>query len=87
MLAARENPQKRREAVTALCRAYWAPLYGYLRRQGIRPADAEDLTQGFLSELIEGNFLNRPDPARGRFRAYLIGALRQYVGHQREDRP
>lgn len=83
VLAAREDSQKSREALAALCRAYWPPIYGFLRRQGIPPADAEDLTQGFLAHVLDGDFFQRPDPERGRFRTYLIGALRQFVGHER----
>ena len=80
VLAARRDSAQRQEALEQLCAAYWLPLYGYLRRRGHPPADAEDLTQGFFVYLIEGDFLERPDPAKGRFRGYLIGALRHYLG-------
>ncbi len=83
VLAANGDSGHGREALEQLCRQYWLPVYGYLRRHGHAPADAEDLTQGFFAHAIEGDFLTRPDPARGRFRGYLIGALKQFVGHAR----
>lgn len=83
ILGARErHTTEGRAALERLCRAYWPPVYGYLRRRGHAPADAEDLTQGFFLELLEGDFLDRPDPAKGRFRGYLIGALKHFLsGH------
>src|SRR5437763_4633676 len=80
VLAARRDSAHRREALERLCSAYWLPLYGYLRRRGHSAPDAEDLTQGFFVYLIESDFLERPDPAKGRFRGYLIGALRHFLG-------
>lgn len=62
-----------------LCRSYWLPIYGYLRRRGQSTADAEDLTQGFFAFLLESDVLDRPDPAKGRFRGYLIGALKHFL--------
>ncbi|QYM78257.1 sigma-70 family RNA polymerase sigma factor [Horticoccus luteus] len=83
VLAARGQPDQRRAALEQLCRQYWLPIYGYLRRRDHSPADAEDLTQGFFAHLLASDFLTRPDPERGRFRGYLIGALKQFVGHAR----
>ncbi len=80
ILAGRQSAEGRREALEHLCAAYWLPLYGFLRRRGHAPADAEDLTQAFFAYLIGGDFLERPDPAKGRFRGYLIGTLRHFLG-------
>lgn len=80
---ARRDHAQRHEALEALCRTYWPPVYSFLRRHGQSPADAEDLTQDFFVHLMTGDFFERPDPARGRFRSYLVGALRQFVGHAR----
>lgn len=74
---------RRRDALEQLCRTYWPPVYSYLRRRGHSPADAEDTTQAFFAHLVTGDFLTRPDPALGRFRGYLVGALRQFVSHER----
>ena len=80
VLHARSDSAQREQALERLCKTYWLPLYGYLRRRGRSPEDAEDLTQGFFAYLLESDFLDRPDPAKGRFRGYLLGALRHYVG-------
>lgn len=80
VLGARSDSANRREALEQLCAAYWLPLYSYLRRRGHSPPDAEDLTQGFFVYLLEGDFLDRPDPEKGRFRGYLVGALRHFLG-------
>jgi RNA polymerase sigma factor (sigma-70 family) len=84
VLAGQRDATQQRAALEHLCRAYWPPVYSFLRRQGAPPADAEDLTQGFFADLIAGDFLQRPDPARGKFRSYLIGALRQYLAREHE---
>lgn len=83
VLGARGDQARQRLALEQLCRTYWPPVYSFLRRRGHSPADAEDTTQAFFAHLMTGDFLTRPDPARGRFRGYLVGALRQFVGHER----
>lgn len=84
VLGARSDAAKHRAALEHLCRAYWAPVYSFLRRQGRSPHDAEDLTQGFFADLAAGDFLSRPDPERGRFRSYLLGALQHYLARHHE---
>ena len=79
VLETRRDSAHRRAALEQLCRTYWLPLYAYLRRRDFAQADAEDLTQGFFVYLIESDFLDRPDPAKGRFRGYLIGALKHFL--------
>jgi RNA polymerase sigma-70 factor (ECF subfamily) len=71
-------------ALEELCRAYWYPLYAFLRRRGRSPEDAEDLVQGFLAELIEKGRLAQADPERGRFRTFLLAALLHHASHERE---
>ena len=71
-------------ALTELCRIYWRPVYVFLRRQGVSQHDAQDLTQGFFADLIESRAYARADPAKGRFRSFLLGALKHFAGHQRE---
>jgi RNA polymerase sigma factor (sigma-70 family) len=73
------------EAVAALgdlCGAYWAPLYRYVRRMGVGEADAEDLVQGFFARLLEKDGLRLVDRERGRFRAFLLGALKHYRANE-----
>jgi RNA polymerase sigma-70 factor (ECF subfamily) len=62
-----------------LCRTYWYPLYTYVRRRGHDSADAEDLTQAFFAHLLEHDGLLRVDPAKGRFRSYLLTALNHFL--------
>jgi RNA polymerase sigma-70 factor (ECF subfamily) len=79
VLGARTDSPTRGPALEKLCSSYWLPIYAHLRRRGHAVADAEDLTQGFFAHLLEGDFLDRPDASKGRFRSYLLGALRQFL--------
>lgn len=71
-------------ALERLCHTYWRPIYAWLRRSGHAPADAEDLTQGFLASLIARQSLATADPAKGRFRSFLLSALTNFVHDQRD---
>ena len=71
--------QEQSQALEALCQAYWYPLYAYSRRVGYGPEDAKDLTQSFLSHLLEKGALSLADPERGRFRTFLLTALKHYL--------
>jgi RNA polymerase sigma factor (sigma-70 family) len=66
-------------ALEQLCRAYWRPLYAYLRRQGQGPEEAEDLTQEFFARLLEKRYLEHADAARGRFRNFLLTSLKRFL--------
>lgn len=68
-----------REALSALCQIYWPPLYSYLRRHGHNREEAEDLVQGFFARLLERRDVRTADPARGRFRSFLLTALKRYA--------
>jgi RNA polymerase sigma-70 factor (ECF subfamily) len=73
-----------REALEDLLRSYQHPLYAFLRRSGLALHDAEDALQSFYARLIEGRERWAVDPERGRFRAWLLGALRHHVADQRD---
>lgn len=75
-----------RAALEQLCEAYWYPLYAYLRRRGYAADTAEDLVQGFFATLLQNDVLQQVDQRRGRFRGFLLAAMRHYVGryHQAE---
>ena len=62
---------KARESLTALCSAYWYPLYAYIRRRGYPPEQAQDLTQDFFARILEKGLFAEADPGRGRFRSFL----------------
>src|SRR6266404_3807418 len=84
MLAGGSSSEQGREALGKLCRAYWFPLYDYLRRQGKSPHDAEDLTQAFLLHILEKLTLGRAQPEKGRFRSFLLGSLQYFVADQHD---
>src|SRR5947199_10330917 len=71
-------------ALSELCQIYWRPLYAFLRRQGYGPEDAQDLTQGFFAHLIETRAYARADREKGRFRSFLLGALKHFLAHARD---
>src|SRR5437870_13372868 len=73
VLTAQGESPAAQEALEKLCRMYWRPIYSFVRRQGIGPADAEDLTQGFFASLLEHRNLNAVRKEQGRLRSYLLG--------------
>ena len=66
-------------ALEELCQVYWPPLYGYLRGRGHSAEEAQDLTQGFFARMLETGGISAADPARGRFRSFLLTALKRYA--------
>jgi len=80
VVAARGHPAAAgREALTSLCQAYWHPIYEYIRHCGYPAQDAQDLTQEFFARLIEKNFAGQADRARGRFRSFLLAAVKHFL--------
>ena len=71
-------------ALEQLCRAYWYPLYAFVRRLGRSPADAQDLTQGFFAYLLERRLVAQADPQAGRFRSFLLASLKHFLAHEHE---
>jgi len=71
-------------ALSELCQIYWRPVYLFLRREGYAFDDAEDLTQGFFAHLIETRAYARARPEKGRFRAFLLGALKYFIADARK---
>ena len=69
-------------ALEQLCRTYWYPLYAYVRRRGYSPEDAQDLTQEFFAQLLEKKSFSSADPARGRFRTFLLHALEHFLANE-----
>jgi len=66
-------------SLEALCRQYWPPVYAVARQAGNDVEDARDLTQGFFARLLEKGWLAAADPEKGRFRTFLITALKRYL--------
>ena len=83
VLLAKDRPSSdSRAALADLCRAYWYPIYSLIRRRSRDAHEAQDLTQGFFTTLLEKNFLGQVDPARGRFRAFLLAAIKHFVANE-----
>jgi RNA polymerase sigma-70 factor (ECF subfamily) len=72
------------DALSALCRSYWYPIYSYVRRLGYTQEAAEDLTQGFFARVLEKRYLDDFERERGRFRSYLLTALKHYLANERD---
>ena len=73
-----------RKAMEALAQAYWFPLYAFVRRQGEGPAQAEDLVQEFFATLIEKEYLAQVDRAKGKFRSFLLAAMKHFLSKERD---
>lgn len=85
VLLARDRASPRAdEALATLCRAYWYPLYAYIRRQVPTAEQAEDLTQEFFARLLEKDFLRTVDRGRGRFRAFLLACCKHFLANERD---
>jgi len=84
LAAGSESTVRSREALASLCETYWYPLYVYLRRWGHSVEDAEDLTQGFFTRVLERDLFQVASPERGRFRSFLLTSLKHYVANERE---
>lgn len=72
-----------RQAFEQLALRYWYPLYAFARRQGASPEDAGDLTQGFLSRFLQQDVLGHADPARGRFRTFILTCFKNHIVNER----
>lgn len=70
-------------ALEKLCRTYWYPLYAFLRREGRSPHDAQDLTQAFFAHLLQRDFLGNVGPQKGKFRSFLLAALKHFLCDKR----
>ncbi|HJX82119.1 MAG TPA: sigma-70 family RNA polymerase sigma factor [Candidatus Udaeobacter sp.] len=68
------------EALEKLCRTYWWPLYGFVRRHGYSPEEAQDLTQGFFALLLERKDFDAVRREKGRLRSYLLASLKNFLG-------
>jgi DNA-directed RNA polymerase specialized sigma24 family protein len=79
--AGREARPDAQAALESLCPSYWYPIYAFIRRKGQAPEAAPDLTQDFFLHLLSGNFFERADRSRGRFRSFLLGSLNLFLAH------
>ena len=79
VLQAQGESPAAQEALEKLCRTYWWPLYGYVRRQGYNPEEAQDLTQGFFALLLERRDFDAVRREKGRLRSYLLTSLKNFL--------
>jgi RNA polymerase sigma-70 factor (ECF subfamily) len=84
LAAAREGRPEARAALATLCETYWYPLYAYVRRLGHETEEARDLTQGFFAVLLEKRYVKAADRERGRFRSFLLTALKRFLSKERD---
>ena len=82
MKASRASAPGSREALSQLCELYWPPLYGFARRQGYSVEQAQDLTQAFFARFLEKQDVQDADPARGRFRSFLLGSFKHFLANE-----
>lgn len=84
MVVAAGEPHRKeaRSALVSLCENYWYPLYAYLRRRGYPAEQAQDLTQEFFIRILEGRYLDRADPEKGRFRSFILTSLKFFVADE-----
>ena len=83
VLQAQGESPAAQEALEKLCRTYWWPLYGYVRRQGYSPEEAQDLTQGFFALLLERKDFDAVRQEKGRLRSYLLTSLKNFLAKAR----
>jgi RNA polymerase sigma-70 factor (ECF subfamily) len=81
--AAGPNSGDAREALAALCEAYWYPVYAYVRRSVDNAEDVLDLTQGFFARLLEKRPFGKADSTFGRFRGYMLGSVKHFLANER----
>jgi RNA polymerase sigma-70 factor (ECF subfamily) len=86
LAAGAATPARAKEGMAQLCSIYWRPIYAYLRRTGYAREEAEDLTQSFFQHLLENDTLRRASREKGRFRSFLLGALKVCLSDEQARR-
>jgi RNA polymerase sigma factor (sigma-70 family) len=88
LVVAAGDPHRKeaRSALVSLCEGYWYPLYAYVRKHGYPAEQAQDFTQGFFVRVLEGRYLDRADPEKGRFRAFLLTSMKFFLADEEDHR-
>ena len=84
VLTARGESAAAKEALEKLCRIYWWPLYGFVRRQGYKPEEAQDLTQAFFASLLKRRDFETVRREKGRLRSYLLASIKNFLSKARD---
>jgi len=82
LAAGKSGTPESAEALEGLCQAYWFPLYAYVRRRGRTKEDAEDLVQAFFADLLARRDFAKTDGERGKFRAFLLASLKNFLANE-----
>ena len=82
---ARGDAPEARAALGDLCEAYWEPVYRFLVREGRSEDESRELAQAFFARLLAGSGVDQADPGKGRFRSYLLGALKHFLAERRRN--
>ena len=85
VLEAQGESPAAQEALEDLCRTYWRPIYGFVRREGARPEEAKDITQGFFALILERKDFSSVRQEKGRLRSFLLAALKHFMANERRD--
>lgn len=72
-------------ALEELCRSYWRPIYGFVRREGTEPEQAKDITQGFFALILERKDFQSVRQEKGRLRSFLLASLKHFMANERRD--
>jgi RNA polymerase sigma-70 factor (ECF subfamily) len=83
VLEAQTESPAAQDALEKLCRVYWRPIFSFVQRQGVGPEEAKDITQSFFADLLEHKSLTAVRREKGRFRSYLLGALKYFLADER----
>ena len=85
VLEAQGESPAAQEALENLCRTYWRPIYGFVRREGAKPEEAKDITQGFFLVLLERKDFSSVRQEKGRLRSFLLASLKHFMANERRD--
>jgi RNA polymerase sigma factor (sigma-70 family) len=84
VVRARGDSPEARAALSELCDAYYQPVFRFLRREGRDEDTARELTQEFFARVLKRGDIGAADPGRGRFRSYVLGAVKHFLADQRD---
>jgi len=85
VLEAQGESPAAQEALEDLCRTYWRPIYGFVRREGAKPEEAKDITQGFFALILDRKDFNSVRQEKGRLRSFLLASLKHFMANERRD--
>src|SRR4029077_8020156 len=85
VLEAKGESPAAQAALENLCRTYWRPIYAFVRREGSKPEEAKDLTQGFFALILQRKDFHSVRQEKGRLRSFLLASLKHFMANERRD--